>query len=115
MGFVEIDDRPRRHDAAGVDGGVAAVVVVFDVIHVDGLGHPRDLVEVSGVAPEVGIVDDSPEVAFEVTDIDRVETDQGREEPPIGFGQGVADEVAVRPEAFFDGVQGVEESVTASS
>ena len=37
-------------------------VVALDVVHVDGFGDARDLIE---VAEEIGIVDDAPPVALE--------------------------------------------------
>src|SRR3546814_8443562 len=40
-----VDGRALRHDAARVHRGMAAVVVVLDVVQVDGLGDARHPVE----------------------------------------------------------------------
>src|SRR3546814_9356889 len=50
---------------------MAAVVVVLDVVQVDGLGDARHLVEFARVVPQVGIVAESPQVALEVAVVDR--------------------------------------------
>ncbi len=45
----KIELRSERHDAAGIDLFVAAVIVLLDVIHVHGLGHARHLVEIAQI------------------------------------------------------------------
>ena len=52
------------------------------------------LVERARVAPESGIVDERPPIAFEVAVIDRIESHQRRKQPDVGFGQLFADEEA---------------------
>src|SRR3546814_14091304 len=60
-----VDGRAFRHDAARVHRGMAAVVVVLDVVQVDGLGDARHLVESARVVSQVGIVAESTPVALE--------------------------------------------------
>ena len=90
-----IDLRPDRHDARRVDRRVAAVIVRLDVVQVDRLGHARHLVEVAQVVRQVRIVGDPPQIALEMPDIDRIETDERREQPPVGLGDAVPDKVAL--------------------
>ena len=50
------------HDARGADAGAGAEGATLDVVEVGGLTERRPLVEVAGVAPEVRVVDEPPEV-----------------------------------------------------
>jgi hypothetical protein len=60
--------------------------VPLDVIHVDGVGNAGRLIKLAQIIRQVRVVDDAAQIAFEVAVIDRVKTDQRREQPPIGFG-----------------------------
>jgi hypothetical protein len=51
---------------------VALIIVPLDVGKIDGRGDAGVLVKLAGVIPEVGIVDEPPQIAFEVPGIDRV-------------------------------------------
>ena len=53
---------PNGPDRDDTGGGVAAIVVALDVVHVDGLGDAGDLIE---VAEEIGVVDHASPVALE--------------------------------------------------
>jgi hypothetical protein len=52
---------------------LAAVIVPLDVVHVHGRGDAGLLVEIAQIVPEVRVVDDAPQIAFEVAVIDGVE------------------------------------------
>jgi hypothetical protein len=91
---VPYDLRTERDDAARVHGHHAAVVVLLDVEEVDRLGDAGVLIELARVGPQVRVVDQAPEVALEVADVDRIEPDQRGEQTPIGFGDPVTREVA---------------------
>src|SRR6056297_1411595 len=87
VGAVEIERRAHGHHAARIDRAVAAVVMQLDRLELDGLRHPGMLVELAHVIGQVGIVVDTADVAFEMSDVDRVEADQCCEKPPVGLGQ----------------------------
>ena len=57
----------ERHDAGGVDVVVRDVIMALDVVEVDRIGNAVGLIEVFQVAEEVGIVDDAPDIALEVS------------------------------------------------
>ena len=109
MRFCEIEDRSFRHYAGRVDAIVAPVVVLFYVVHVDGLRDAWLLIEVLQVTPQVRVVHDAPQVALEVAVVDGVEAHERREETPVGLRDAVAAQVASRREDFFPVVQGIEE------
>ena len=88
---------------------MAGVVVVLDVVHVDGFGHALVLVQVTRVRPQVGIVRNPFQVALEVTHVDRVETHQGGEQPPVGLGQSASEQVAAAGQAVLQPVQRLEQ------
>jgi uncharacterized membrane protein len=58
---------------------VGHVIVALDVVEVGGRGAVAELGEVAQVAGEVRVVGDAPKVALEMTDLHRIETDQGHE------------------------------------
>ena len=69
MGLIEVQLWSDGYDAAGIDRAMAAVVVVLDVVHEHGLRDARLLVKITGVGPQVGVVDNAPEITLEMADI----------------------------------------------
>src|SRR5262249_47301716 len=66
----KIELRPQRHDAGRVHVALAAVIVPLDVVHVHGRRDASLLIKVAQVIREIGIVDDTAQVAFEVAVVD---------------------------------------------
>jgi hypothetical protein len=62
---------------------VALVVVPLDVPHIDGLGDTRYLIKVAQKAGQVRVISDPTQVALEVTYVNWVKPQQGREQSPI--------------------------------
>jgi hypothetical protein len=91
-----VQRRTDRNNAGRVDIVVRDVVVPLDVIKVYCLGDPGLLVKISHISVEIGIVNDTADVALEVAVIDRVEANEGAEEPPICFYDAIAEEIPVR-------------------
>src|SRR3546814_5501759 len=90
---------------------MASVVVVLDVMQVHRVGDTGHLVELAGVAPQVGVVDETLPVALEVAVVDRIEAHQRGEQAPVGFGHPVAQQVALAREALLQVVERREERV----
>src|SRR5262249_36300448 len=88
---AKVDRRTNRHNAGWVDLTVAHIVVALDVHKIHRRGDAGPLVELARIGPKVGIIDQSPDVTFEVAIIDGIETDKRGEEPPIGFGRLLSD------------------------
>ena len=88
---------------------VAAVVVIFDVVKVDRFGDARPLIQFACIGEEVGIVDQPLQIALEMADIDRIETHQRREQPPIGFGNPFADQISLLGQACVQLSKGFEQ------
>ncbi len=82
----EIEQRSDRHDAGRIHVAMAAVIMPFDVIEVDGLGNARHLIEIAKIILEIGIVDDAPQIAFEVAVVDRIKSNERGEQAPVRFG-----------------------------
>ena len=70
------------------------VVMPLDVVEVHGLRDAGHLIEIFEIAGEVRVVDDATDIAFEMSVIDGIEPDQGDEQPPIGFDELRAEEIA---------------------
>ena len=83
---------------------MAAVIVRTDVVEINRLFDAGILVELAGIGPEMGIVDELADIALEMPDIHRVEPDQSREQPPIGL-LSVADKVTLAGKTRFKVVE----------
>jgi len=90
MWLVKVQSRADRHHTGRVDGVMTAVIVVLDVLHVDRLAHTGPLIKLTYVSPEVRVVDDPFQVALEVTVVDGIKSNQGREQTPVCLGDLVA-------------------------
>ena len=78
-------------------------VVAHDVIaRLDGLGDARDRIEFTHVVQEIWIIGDPVPVAFEQREIGNVETHQRGEQPPVGLGDLIADQIALASEPGLD-------------
>lgn len=95
VGGGEIDERPDRHDAGWIDLPLAAVIMPLDLIDVNRLGNSGHRIEVAQIIPQVGIIGDTPQVAFEMTVIDGVKANERGKEPPIRFGDLPPDQIAL--------------------
>lgn len=101
----QIQLRTDGHDAGGVDVVVRHVVVPLDMVEVHGVRDTGYLIEVPEIAGKIRVVDDAPEIAFEMAMVDGVEPDQRDEESPIGFDTLSAEEVAVLAESRLQLIQ----------
>src|SRR5690606_13010454 len=111
VGSVQLQPRPRRYYAGGVDGGVAAVIVLLDVLQVESAGHARPLVELPQIPREIGVILDALQVALDVHMVDCIEADQGSEQTPVRLGQGVAQQIPPGCQTLLQLVQGLEQSL----
>lgn len=73
---------------------VAEMIVPNDMRQAHGFRHAGSLKKFSGVGPHVRIIDDTPAIAFEMQMIHRIEADQSCKQPPIRFGDLIADEIS---------------------
>jgi len=86
----EVLYRPERYDPGGIDVVVRDVIMSFDVVEVDCVGDAVDLVEISQVTEQVGIVGNASKVALEMAVVDGVEPHQRGEQSDVGFGELIA-------------------------
>ena len=103
QGVVQI--RPLGHDpvAAPID---ARIVAGLEKIDLRDLGHPRILVEIEQVVPQVGLFVNVLAVALEHAVIDVVVADQGGKPASIGLGHAVRHPTARRTAALREHTQG---------
>jgi hypothetical protein len=90
---------------------VHEVVVPLDVVEVDRVAEPRGLEQVARVAPQRRELDQLVAVALEVAVVDGVEADQGGEQPYVGLGDVVTDQVAPLGQPVLETVQRLEQPV----
>ena len=85
----EVDVRPFWNHAGGINGGVTLVIMVFYVFEINGFGNPVPLIELTRKAPQIGHVDNTLQITFEMSVVNRVETYQCGKQPPVGFGDAI--------------------------
>jgi hypothetical protein len=64
---------------------VALRVVALNVPKIDSRCDPLGPKQRAHIVRKAWIVGDPPDIAFEMADIDGIEPDQRREQPPVGF------------------------------
>ena len=62
---------------------VRHVVMTLDVIEIDGIGDARLLIQIHQITLQIGIVDDTAQVALEMAVIDGVEPNERAKKPPV--------------------------------
>lgn len=72
-------------DTGRVNIIVRDVVMPLDMVEIHGHGDAVGLVEIFQIPEQVRVVDDSPEIAFEMTMVHGVEPNQCDKKPPVGF------------------------------
>ena len=77
----------------------------LDMVEMYRLGHARDLIERARVVPQFGEIHQAVAIAFEVAVVDRIETQQRREEPPVCFGDLLAKQEGLRAETALEPVK----------
>lgn len=98
-------------NAEGVDGRMAAVVMLLDMVHVDSATDAGVLEQIFRVVEQVGILADELLVSLEVDDVDLIEADQGHEQADVGLRELIAGDVALLGENLLALVQRREELV----
>jgi len=94
---------------------VDLVVVALDVVEINRVAETRCLEKVACIRPEHGRLTELGSIALTVAVIDGIEAGEGREQPDVGLGDGVADEVTPVTEAFRQPVESGEEAVAGNS
>ena len=93
MNLRQINGRSDRDDAGGINFGVRHIVVTFNVIEIDRGRDPGLLIEVHQITLQIRIIDNPPNVAFEVTVIDNIEPNERAEETPVSFDNALAEQI----------------------
>ena len=86
----KIDDRPKRDDASGINFFVRHIIMTLDVIDADRFGDAGLLIQIEQVTSQVWIIDNPPEVAFEVPVIDNIKSNESAEQSPVGLDDALA-------------------------
>ena len=84
--------------------------MLLDMRHHHSIGNGRHLVQVTKIRRQHRIIGNSPDIAFEMTDIDRIKPDQRCKEAPVCFGQPVAHQIAPVSQTQLHSVQRVKQA-----
>src|SRR5690606_41847486 len=88
---------------------MAVVVMLLDMLEADRLGNARPLIEFAQITGQVGIILDTPDIALEVTVVDRIKPHQRGEQSPIRLGNALPSQVSPLREQAVEPVQGREQ------
>jgi len=69
----EVKPRSFRHDAGGIDMGMAGIIMALDMIQVHRLADARHLAQVAQIIGKVGIIDNTAQIALKVAVVNRIE------------------------------------------
>ncbi len=105
---VEIKDWSLGNKTSRVHIRMTLVVMQLDVVKIARFLNPWLLVKVFEIVPEIGVFINVTQVALEVDVIDGIEAHQCREHTPVGFGDGIATQIALLLQNFFPVIKGVE-------
>src|SRR5436190_953154 len=72
----EIEDRSERNDPRGIYLLMRHVIMPLDVIEVNRVRDSRLLIEIAEIPVQIRIIENAAEIAFEMPEINRVETHQ---------------------------------------
>ena len=100
MGLAEIDRSPLRNDSDRIDL-LDRPVIDHVITRLHRRGDTRHQIQLPHVIQEVRIIGDASLVAFEQREIRDVETNKRRKQPPVGFSNLLADQIALAAEPRF--------------
>ena len=89
MRFSEIKQRTDWNDLCRINVSVCNVIMPLDVVEIDSFSDAGLLIQIHQVTLQVRIIDDAPQIAFEVPVINSVESDQSAKKSPIRFDDAV--------------------------
>jgi len=69
--------------------------VLFDIGKIHRLRNALMLVKITGVDRKISVIGNATQVAFEMTHIHRIKTQERGEQPPVGLGQPLTKLVAL--------------------
>lgn len=84
---LEVHAGSNRDDAVHVYRGMTLVVMIDDVLHVDGITNER--IYVSNVVGQLRKISDAISVALKMTDVDVIEPNQRHEESQVRLSKHV--------------------------
>jgi len=105
---IEIERRSNRDNAIRIDLMMGQIIMAFDVVEVDRFGDARLLVKVAQIPVETGVINHAAQVALKMPMINRIEPDQGAEEPPIRFHHPIPEKITLPRQTPLDLVQRAE-------
>ena len=85
--------------------------MLLDLDEVDGVAEAGGLEQVAGIGPQHRHLGELGPVGFEVAVIDGIEARQCGEQPDVGLGDGVADQITLILQPLAEPVQGGEQPV----
>lgn len=105
MRRFQIQQRTQRHNATRINFTMRHEIVIFDVRKIGGSSKCRNLIKFFDIAPDMGIVNDSFQISFEVRHVNRVKSDQSCKKANVSFRHLGSGEIAIFGQNLFDFVE----------
>ena len=74
MGLGKINHRTHWDYTGWGNALMAPVIVLLDAIEIDRICKTRQLIKISGISPQIRIINDTAEIALKMSIIDRIKT-----------------------------------------
>ena len=85
----------RRYNTGRINGLMADIIVMLDMVHVDRPGYTSMLIQVTRICPKVWVVHEATNIALEMTYIDRIEADKRSKQTPVRLGGLITDKISL--------------------
>src|SRR5688500_11103466 len=77
------------NNARGINIIVGHIIMALDMIEIDRTRDPGLVVQVAQVSVEMGVINYAPQVAFEMSVVHGIESDQGAKKTPVALDNPV--------------------------
>ncbi len=74
MGLGKINHRTHWDYTGWVNALMTPIIVLLDAIEIDRICNTRQLIKISGISPQIRIINDTAEIALKMSIIDRIKT-----------------------------------------
>jgi hypothetical protein len=88
--------------------------MTLDVIEIDGVGDARLLIQIHQIALQIWVIDDSPQIAFEMAVIDGVEPNERAKKSPVRLDNAIPKQVSTFRQTLFEFVERFKNSAASN-
>ena len=72
----KVNDRTFGNDTGWIDGLVAFIIMLFNMLQINRFGDTRLLVKITQIFRKVWVISNAPDITLEMSHINHIKTDQ---------------------------------------